>query len=126
MTRIMVVDDESDIRFVIGKMLEKEGFEVVHAESGEEALELISSSKPDLVLLDIMMPGLDGWETCRKIKSRHGDLPVVMLTAKTDDVDKIRALEECRADWHISKPIDRGRFIKTVRWLLERPPRRED
>lgn len=128
MSRIMVVDDEEDILFVIRKMLEKEGFEVITVESGEEALEKLNKLKPDMILLDVMMPGLDGWETCAKIKSEKEikDIPVVMLTAKTGDEDKIKALDECRAEWHISKPIDRVKFIDTVKWLLESPPRNSE
>jgi CheY-like chemotaxis protein len=127
MSKIMVVDDEQDIRFVIGKMLEKEGYEVIEASSGEESLEILKETKPDLILLDVMMPGLDGWETCAKIKlmKEINQIPVVMLTAKTADEDKIKALEECGANWHISKPLDRAKFIETVRWLLKSPPRRE-
>jgi CheY-like chemotaxis protein len=126
MKKIMVVDDESDIRFVIRTMLEREGFEVVEAGSGEETLEKLKELKPDLLLLDVMMPGLDGWETCAKIKSENGTkkIPVVMLTAKTSEEDKVKAFEECRAEWHISKPIDRAKFIETVKWLLDSPPGR--
>jgi len=128
MTKILVVDDEMDIRFVIGKMLEREGYETVEADSGEQALEVLSKSSPDLILLDVMMPGLDGYETCLEIKSQETikHIPVVMLTAKTAESDKIKALEECGAQWHISKPIDRKKFIETVKWLLTSPPRREE
>lgn len=127
MSKIMVVDDETDIGFVIRKMLEKEGYEVVTAESGEEAIEILKDESPDLILLDVMMPGLDGWETCMKIKSDKKTMqtPVVMLTAKTAEEDKIKALDQCGAQWHISKPIDRPKFIETVKWLLKSPPRRE-
>lgn len=127
MAKILVVDDEPDILFVIGKMLEREGHFVLKAESGERALEVLKDDRPDLILLDVMMPGLDGWETCREIKSKDAiaHIPVVMLTAKTADEDKIKALEECGANWHISKPIDRPKFIETVNWLLTAPPRRE-
>ncbi len=128
MKNIMVVDDEMDIRYVIRKMLEREGFAVMEAESGEDALDKLKKAKPDLILLDIMMPGIDGWETCARIKSNNDltSIPVVMLTAKTAEEDKIKALEECGAEWHISKPIDMAKFVETVKWLLESPPRRED
>ncbi len=128
MTKILIVDDEMDLRFVIGKMLEREGYDVVEAESGEAAIDLLKETLPDLILLDVMMPGIDGWETCTKIKAqgKTSNIPVVMLTAKTADEDKIKALEECGAEWHLSKPIDRKKFIETVKWVLESPPRRED
>lgn len=126
MSTILVVDDEEDIRFVLGQMLKREGYEVLSAGSGEEALEMLKKTRPDLILLDVMMPGLDGWETCARIRSQEDtkDITVAMLTAKTSDEDKIRALESSGADWHISKPIDRAKLIDTVRWLLESPPRR--
>ncbi len=128
MTKILVVDDEMDIRFVIGKMLEREGYETVEADSGEHALEILKETVPDLILLDVMMPGIDGYETCTEIKSQETTkkIPVVMLTAKTAESDKIKALEECGAAWHVSKPIDRKKFIETVKWVLESPPRREE
>jgi putative two-component system response regulator len=127
MSKILIVDDEMDIRFVIGKMLTKEGFEIIEAESGEVALEVLKENSPDLILLDVMMPGLDGWETCAKIKSEEktSHIPVIMLTAKTAEEEKIKALEECGAEWHISKPIDRPKFIETVKWIIESPPRRD-
>ncbi|GBE18184.1 MAG TPA: response regulator [Euryarchaeota archaeon] len=128
MTKILVVDDETDIRFVIGKMLEREGYGTIEADSGEQALEVLKDEEPDLILLDVMMPGLDGYETCMQIKSQEAtkNIPIVMLTAKTAESDKIKALEECGAQWHISKPIDRKKFIETVKWLLASPPRREE
>jgi CheY-like chemotaxis protein len=128
MTKILVVDDEMDIRFVIGKMLEREGYETVEADSGEQALEILKETEPDLILLDVMMPGIDGYETCTEIKSQETtkEIPVVMLTAKTAESDKVKALEECGAAWHLSKPIDRKKFIETVKWVLESPPRREE
>jgi CheY-like chemotaxis protein len=128
MTKILIVDDEMDLRFVIGKMLGREGYEVVEAESGEDALDLLKETTVDLILLDVMMPGIDGWETCAEIKAQEktSNIPVVMLTAKTEDKDKVKALEGCGAEWHISKPIDRKKFIETVKWVLESPPRREN
>ncbi len=128
MTKILIVDDETDLRFVIGKMLEREGYEVVEAQSGEDALELLKEIVPDLILLDVMMPGIDGWVTCSKIKGgqKTSNIPVVMLTAKVSDEDKVKALEECGAEWHVSKPIDRKKFLETVKWVLESPPRREN
>lgn len=124
MSRIMVVDDEPDIRFVIRKMLEKEGYSVIEADSGESAMELLKDTVPDLILLDVMMPGLNGWETCTEIKASGAlqHVPVVMLTAKTSEEDKVKALEKCGANWHISKPLERTKFIETVKWLLESAP----
>ncbi|RLF43701.1 MAG: two-component system response regulator, partial [Thermoplasmata archaeon] len=81
--KIMVVDDEYEVADIVKKMLESEGFEVIIANSGEEALKKLEKERPDLILLDIMMPGMDGWETLKKIKSneKFRDIPVSMLTA---------------------------------------------
>jgi len=118
--RVMIVDDEQDIRTLVRVMLEDSGYDVVEAESGEKCLELIDTEPvPDLILLDVMMPELDGWETCRKIKEKT-DAIVTMLTVRSQDADKIRSLEFAAADWHISKPIEKVRFIKTVEWLLSK------
>jgi len=127
MEKILVVDDEPDIRFLIKKILEKEGYAVLEAEGGEDALELIKNVVPDLILLDVMMPGLDGWETCKRIKTQKStkNIVVTMLTAKTADDDKIQALESFKADWHISKPINTKTLLDTVEWLLKTPPRRD-
>lgn len=125
--KIMIVDDETNIRFVLRKMLEKDGYEVIEARNGKEGLELLARERPDLILLDVMMPVMDGWETCAKIKNneRTRDITISMLTVKKSHEDKISSLEESLADWHISKPIDRGVLTSTVKWLLENPPQRE-
>ncbi len=125
--RIMIVDDETNIRFVLRKMLEKDGYEVIEARNGKEGLELLARERPDLILLDVMMPVMDGWETCAKIKNdeKTRDITVSMLTVKKAREDKINSLEDSLADWHISKPIDRDVLTSTVKWLLENPPQRE-
>jgi len=123
MKSILVVDDEPDLRFVLRKMLEKEGYTINEAEDGEKALELLKGNKPDLILLDIMMPGMDGWETAKRIKSdpENKHIKIAMLTAKVQDEDKIKSLQEANAQWHINKPVDRTKLMSTVKWLLEAP-----
>ncbi|MFQ6136684.1 MAG: PleD family two-component system response regulator [Candidatus Hydrothermarchaeales archaeon] len=125
--KIMIVDDEQSIRFVIRRILEKEGYDIIEAESGEECLDRLEQEKPDLILLDVMMPGLDGWTTCSRIKNRDDtkEITISMLTVKRSEEDKIKSFEDSLADWHISKPIDRKDLIKTVKWLLKGPPKRE-
>ena len=86
--RILVVDDEEKIVNLVRNYLEKEGFEVFTADSGNEALKLFESEKPDLVVLDLMMPDMNGYDVCRRICS-VSKTPVIMLTAKTDEVDKL-------------------------------------
>ncbi|MFQ5975660.1 MAG: PleD family two-component system response regulator [Candidatus Hydrothermarchaeales archaeon] len=124
---IMVVDDEADMRFMVRKVLENEGYEVIEAENGKTALEKLKETKPDLLLLDVMMPGLDGWEVCKRIRENEDtkDIIVTMLTVKSSDEDKVTSFDEGLADWHISKPFKKQRFVRTVKWLLESPLQRE-
>lgn len=126
MTKIMIVDDEKDFVHIITTMLKKEGYEVMEAYNGKECLDKLRTEKPDLILLDIMMPGIDGYDICKIIKGdeKTRSITVAMFTVKTDDADKIKSLEESLADWHISKPIDKEELINMVKWLLETPPRR--
>jgi len=126
MTKIMVVDDEADIAFIIKETLTREGYDVIVANSGKDALEKIRGAAPDLVLLDVMMPDLDGWETCKQIKADEDmkDTVVTMLTVKSEDEDKVKSFDYALADWHINKPIDRKKLVKTVKWLLTKPIKR--
>jgi CheY-like chemotaxis protein len=121
MTEIMVVDDEPDIVFIVKAMLKREGYKVTEALSGEECLEKLEKEKPDLILMDVMMPGLDGWETCKKIKEgkKTKSIPVVMLTVKTGEEDKIRSFQYAHCDGHIDKPIIKEKLINTVKWVLK-------
>lgn len=121
MARILLVDDDPDLVFIVSKILEKERYTVIWAESGEKCLEELEKSKPDLILMDIMMPGLDGWETTQKIKSdsKIKDIPVVMLTVKGDRKDKLKSFHQSKCDGYIVKPVDRRELVKVVRWILE-------
>ena len=125
--KIMVVDDDPNIRFVLKRMLIKAEYEVILAKNGEECLELLSRDTPDLILLDVMMPGMDGWKVCSKIKENNKtkDITVSMLTVKKSPEDKIKSFENSLADWHMSKPLDSELLLSTVKWLLENPPRRD-
>jgi CheY-like chemotaxis protein len=117
----MVVDDEEDVLFVVESMLREEGYDVVSCTSGEECLERIREENPDLVLMDIMMPGMDGWAATAKIKenpkTRH--IPVAMLTVRASKEDKLRSFHKSKCDAYIVKPIDREELLKVSRWLLE-------
>lgn len=106
MPRILVVDDEETILELITFNLKKEGFEVDTAMDGQEALDIIARSKPDLIVLDWMLPGLDGIEVCRRIRREPQtlDLPIVMLTARGEEVDKILGLE-LGANDYVTKPF---------------------
>lgn len=122
MARIMTVDDEPDVRFVIREILEKDGHEVIEAGSGRECLQKLREEKPDLILLDIMMPGMDGWETLEKIRSDEAtkSIPVAMVTVKSILSEKLERGESMKelADY-IEKPLMREKFLERVRTILD-------
>lgn len=126
MATIMVVDDEEDILSLMREILTREGHTVITASGGREALEKLKHVKPDLILLDIMMPEMSGYQVCKMIKQNEDtkEITVAMLTVKSEEEDKIRALDASSADWYFTKPIDVAKFVRSVRWLLENPPRR--
>ena len=103
-TKILIVDDDKNICELLRLYLEKEGYETALAYDGEQALERFSSEKPSLILLDVMMPKMDGWEVCRRVRA-SSQVPVIMLTAKGETFDKVLGLE-LGADDYIVKPFD--------------------
>ena len=119
---INVVDDYESNRFTLRLMLESAGYDVVEAESGEECLEKLDHIRPDLILLDINMKGIDGWEVCRQIKERMPSIlvPISMLSALDSKEDIRRSLEYAHADAHLKKPVDGKELLDTVRILLEK------
>ncbi|MFQ5975865.1 MAG: PleD family two-component system response regulator [Candidatus Hydrothermarchaeales archaeon] len=125
MAELMIVDDDPGIRFIVKKILTKEGYDVSEAESGENALEKLKVERPNLILLDIMMPGIDGWETCRKIKDDDElkSIPVVILTVRSSDSDKSKSFQESGADAHLTKPIIWEKLLSTVKWVLKNVPK---
>ncbi|MBN1317997.1 MAG: response regulator transcription factor [Anaerolineales bacterium] len=118
---ILVVDDEANIVELARLYLEKEGFQVEVARDGIQALEKTAHCPPALMVLDLMLPGLDGWEVCRKIRAKS-DLPIIMLTARDDDVDKIVGLE-IGADDYLTKPFNPRELVARVKAILRRTSR---
>ncbi|GCD20770.1 DNA-binding response regulator [Cellulomonas algicola] len=116
--RVLVVDDDTALAEMIGIVLRSEGFEPVFCEDGDEALGTFRATQPDLVLLDLMLPGRDGNEVCRQIRAESG-VPIVMLTAKSDTVDVVLGLES-GADDYISKPFKPKELVARVRARLRR------
>jgi DNA-binding response OmpR family regulator len=116
---ILVVDDEANIRDLARLYLEKEGYRVVTAVDGQSALTLIQRNPPTLIVLDLMLPGIDGWEVCRRIRAERGGLPILMLTARNDDIDKIVGLE-MGADDYLTKPFNPRELVARVRAILRR------
>jgi two-component system response regulator VicR len=121
MTRIMVVDDEPDLLEVVRLILESDGYQVVTAGSGQEALDRMEKEKPDLVLLDIIMPKMDGWEVFSRIKAdpKTTDIPVIMLTAKDQRIDKLIGLHVVRVDDYITKPFGRAELLERIKRVLQ-------
>ncbi|MEE8358113.1 MAG: response regulator [Candidatus Hydrothermarchaeales archaeon] len=114
----MLVDDESDIRFILSMILKKDGYTTIEAANGGECLQRIQETDLDLVILDIMMPGMDGWEVCRRIKETTPQLCVSMLSAKGTEKDIKRSME-AGADRHLTKPIIKDEILSAVQELLE-------
>ena len=116
--KILVVDDEQSIMNIIAFNLKKEGFDVVCAEDGEMAIKVFEEENPDLILLDIMMPKIDGYGVCRRIRDKS-DIPIIMLTARADEVDKVLGLE-IGADDYVTKPFSNRELMARVKANLRR------
>jgi DNA-binding response OmpR family regulator len=115
---ILIADDEASIRDLARLYLEKEGFRVQTAENGAQALAQIRREPPALLVLDLMMPEMDGWEVCRRLRG-EGNLPILILTARDQDIDKIVALE-MGADDYLTKPFNPREMVARVRAILRR------
>jgi len=115
---ILIVEDDETLQQTLTYNLEQEGYQVVTAVDGQSGLELARTEKPDLIVLDIMLPGLDGFSVCRILR-RETEVPIIMLTARTSEVDKIIGLDS-GADDYITKPFSLGEFMARVRAALRR------
>lgn len=124
--RVLVVDDEPDVLLLCRVNLEFEGYEILEARDGEEALRVVHVEQPDVVLLDVMMPRMDGWQALEAIKAdpETADIPVVMLTAKVQDEDQIRGWEAGAADY-ITKPFSPLSLSQVISEVLSNDPEEE-
>jgi len=118
---ILLVDDEQHIIDLAKMYLEREGYHVSSAADGLVALDKILNESPNLIVLDLMLPGLDGWEICRRVRS-ESDVPIIMLTARNDDIDKIVGLE-LGADDYLTKPFNPRELVARVKAILRRTGR---
>lgn len=121
MAKILIVDDEENIVQLVSYNLEKEGYEVIAAYDGKSALNKINFEKPDLILLDIMLPELDGLEVCRALRKEEAtaQIPIIMLTAKSDELDKVLGLE-LGADDYMTKPFSPRELLARIKVRLRR------
>ena len=124
MPRILIVDDEPELVRGLEHNLRFEGYETRSAASGEDAVRVAASEPFDLVLLDIMMPRVSGWDVCRTLRTRGIDVPIILLTARGDEVDRVRGLE-LGADDYVTKPFSLRELLARVRAVLRRPGPRQ-
>jgi DNA-binding response OmpR family regulator len=122
--RVLVVDDDADIRGLLRELLERASYDVVEAANGRDGLRALYGSSPDLVLLDVSMPELDGWQTLERIRD-VSDVPVLMLTARAAELEKVRGLK-AGADDYVTKPFGRQELLARVEAHLRRTPHREE
>jgi len=122
--RILCIEDEVEMIDLVTLILKRKGYEVIGARGGQEGLEAIARTKPDLVLLDLMMPEMDGWEVYHQMKaSEHSkDIPVIVVTAKAQSIDKVLGLHIGKVDDYITKPFGPQELVESVEKVLSRSP----
>jgi len=118
--RVVCIEDEPEMIDLVRLILGRRGFEVVGANGGLEGLELVASEKPDLVLLDLMMPDMDGWEVYQRMKSDEAlrEIPVIVVTAKAQSIDKVLGLHIAKVDDYITKPFGPQELLESVEKIL--------
>lgn len=117
-TKILLVDDDPNIRQLVSLYLTREGFDVQEAQRGDEALKQFKAAAPSLILLDIMLPGIDGWQVCREVR-KVSNIPIIMLTAKDETFDKVLGLE-LGADDYIAKPFEPKELVARIKAVIRR------
>src|SRR3972149_11110933 len=117
-TRILVVDDDATLLRFLGEYLVREGFEVISADRGAKAVKLFYQERPDIVVLDLMMPGMDGWEVCARLREM-ADTPIILLTAKASEADKLRGFR-LGVDDYVTKPFSLAELAARLAAVLAR------
>lgn len=117
--KILLVDDEPSIVFVLSERLKFNGYDVITAENGEDGLNKAKSEKPDLILLDVMMPNMNGYQVCRLLKfdNEYKHIPIIMLTARSQDADR-KTAQDTGANAYLTKPVDSKELIETIQKFL--------
>ncbi len=120
--RILCIEDEAEMIELMRLVLEREGFEVIGAMGGEQGLKVVKQEKPDLILLDLMMPGMDGWEVYRQMRADKelADIPVVIVTAKAQSIDKVLGLQVAKVADYITKPFGPKDLLNSVQKVFNR------
>jgi len=120
---ILIVDDEAMTRNLLRLMLERDGFEIVEAEDGEQAIEMIQAQRPDVVIMDVMMPNMDGFTACQHLRNQieTANLPIIMLSARTQ-IEAVRAGLQAGANRYMTKPISKPELVNTISELLTKAP----
>ena len=118
--KILCIEDEKEMIDLMRLILERRGFDFIGAEGGEEGLDKIRAEKPDLILLDLMMPGVDGWEVYRQLKAdkKLKDTPVIVVTAKAQSIDKVLGLHIARVEDYITKPFGPQELLESIHRVL--------
>ena len=119
MKKILIVEDEESIRGFLKINLKRNGFEVLETDNGEEGLEIVEREEPDIVILDVMLPGIDGFEVCKRVREKQESIGIIMLTAKVQEMDKIIGLEY-GADDYMVKPFNPMELLLRIKAILRR------
>jgi len=119
---ILLVEDDPALALGLVDTLEFEGFQVVHAKTGESAVEMVGAERPDCIILDLMLPDINGYQVCERVRRRDAQVPILMLTARSQESDKIRGLD-VGADDYVTKPFSVGELVARIRALLRRASR---
>jgi two-component system, OmpR family, response regulator len=119
MASVLIVDDDFNIRELVKLFLQNEDFDTIEAVDGLDALEKLENNKVDIIVMDIMMPNMDGWQLCNEIKSYHGDIPIIMLTAKSETSQKVKGFN-LGADDYLVKPFEPIELVVRIKALLKR------
>lgn len=118
----LIVDDDEDVIYAEKAILKKAGYEVITANNGKECIEMLKTQRPDFILMDVMMPKMDGWEVTKIIKEdeKTKDIPVIFVTVRGTDDDQTRSFIYSHGNGHVVKPIKKQQLLKTIKWVLDK------